>query len=146
MLYHGSPNKNIDILRPLSEENNYINGNYLFATKHKAYASIYTTHVKYMRCRSYDGKVIYVIFTMSESDYRLNDKGGCIYTIKDINAFTNLDLLESVSIKNVKYIEKHEYTSSLDAGVNVYFIDEDTENKIIKSDDEGYEIVCSLDK
>jgi hypothetical protein len=149
-LFHGSPNKNITLFKPKVESFRDKNeGPIVFATPDKALSSMFIVPSNDLWTHSgLFGKVHY--FVCSDKDrFKKLDKGGSIYTVDskyfvyDLNK--GLGDKEWTSKTAVKPITKENISSALetmiDLGVQVYFVDQETFNKINNSTDFGNEIL-----
>ncbi len=95
----------------------------------------------------------YAVIVGSREHFEKNDKGGFVYTMPS-DTFENdpgkgLGKLEWTSKVGVKPTSKIEIPSRLQAmlenGVQVYFIDKATHEKIKESDDHGFSILQGLE-
>lgn len=153
-LYHASPNKNIDVFEPRAETVRDPNeGPVVFATTSEAKASkfLVPTNDNWSESGAFN-QVNYIVIS-DEERFRNLDKGGSIYTIPSDTFYQDPKIRggssEWVSKEPVKPVAKEDFESGLDTmiefGVQVYFVDKKTFEKIQNSEDHGYEILKKLD-
>lgn len=139
-LYHASDNKNIDELEPRNEKvRDPKEGPVIFATPDLAFASAFLMK-ELDDGWSHKGNIngiSYVVINDRELFNKL-DKGGAVYKLSS-DSFScdynkSMSGFEWTAKENVKPIDKTDYDSALEAmlnnGLQVYFIDKDTFNKI----------------
>ncbi|MDO8686790.1 MAG: hypothetical protein Q7K11_01095 [Candidatus Berkelbacteria bacterium] len=150
-LYHGSQHKGLEEVEPRKKTSrDPEEGELVFATQDLAIATIFMT--KAHRSSGAFGDVTYVSIIEPREGFIKNDNGGHIYVLPSDTFICDpnkgLGVYEWTSKEKVKPVRKIEYLSTLDAmienGVQVYFIDEETFEKIKQSDDHGYSIFQSL--
>lgn len=153
-LYHGSPHKNLDQLKPQNrllhraEEDKLI-----YATPDIALASVFLASGKaHIGCGKF-GKVWYIWIIADRNKFIKNDSGGHIYVlpsetfkVNQKSVFSEEEYVSTVPVKPNKVIE---FTSSIDAlvenDVQVYFISQEIYEQVQKSKDHGYLIFCNLE-
>lgn len=149
-LYHGSSNRNITLFEPRAESiRDPLEGPVVFATPDKTIATMFIVPANDTWTQSgLFGKVHYFVCS-DEKKFKEFDNGGAIYTFNS-EQFENdpnkgLRNKEWTSKTPVKPITKEEFDSALDeminAGVQVYFVNEKTFQKIEKSSDHGNKIL-----
>lgn len=143
-LYHASPNKDIDILKPRQESiRDPREGPVVFASQDKAYTSCFlvptdNSWVKISKYTSNSHPDIHVICISDEAKFKKLDKGGAIYYLspKDFYLNRNKSDIEWTSKTAVKPIKKEFYEKGLEAmidhGVIVYFCSKDILQKLKK--------------
>lgn len=152
LLYHGSAHKSLEELQPRSKSHRVEEGELLYATPDIAIASIFLVGGAYYGCGKFSD-VSYAWIIAGRDEFTRNDKGGHIYVLPsesfEINQGRGLGNDEYASKEPVKFVDKIEYPSVIDAmignGVQVYFIDRDTHERIRTSKDHGYAIFRSLE-
>lgn len=132
VLYHGSPFKNLNIIKPMAITiRDSKEGPLIFATPDKAYAStfIVSRDDSWTVSGQYQGR--YFIIISDEKRYRELDKGGAIYSVK-VDGFSTdptkgIKNKEWFSYTPVKPINVETYPSGLKAmkqlGITMYFVD-----------------------
>jgi len=151
-LYHGSRHKDIEELEPRDESVRDLNeGPVVFATQELALATIFMVREVVESGRFND--IPYAVIIGSRESFVENDKGGHIY-ILPVDTFGSdskkgLGGYEWTSREKVKPSQKIEYSSRLDAmienGVQVYFVDEVTCQKIKISKDDVLSILQNME-
>jgi hypothetical protein len=152
VLYHASENRSIEVLEPRAESiRNENEGSVVFATPDKAEASkfLVSSDDTWTRKMRFDGVHVHII--ADRKRYEEADKGGAIYHLKpdtfenDVSKGTRTEWTSKISVRPY---EKEEYTSGLQAqfenGVQVYFIDRETFDQIVKANDHGVSIIKGL--
>ncbi|MBU1179453.1 hypothetical protein KJ885_00745 [Patescibacteria group bacterium] len=152
-LYHASSNKEVTEFEPRAESyRDPEEGPVVFATPDKAFASMFIvpTDGSWVEIVTFDN--VNCIAVADEERFKKLDKGGSIYSLPndqfecDINKSKNE--CEWTSRDTVKPEDQLDYDLGLDAmienGVQVYFVDQATFEKIQQSDDLGLEILKSL--
>lgn len=149
-LYHGSSSRNITLFEPRAESvRDPHEGPVIFATPDKTIATMFIISSNNSWTQSGLFREIHYFVCSNEKMFRKLDKGGAIYTF-DSGQFENdpnkgLRTKEWTSKIPVKPIAKEEFDSALDeminAGVQVYFVNEEAFQKIEKSSDHGNEIL-----
>ena len=130
-------------------------GPVVFATPSKAYASCFMvkTDGSWVAISSWDGGKTWYFICSDKERFLENDKGGSIYTFKNIGQFSTDPTKgtgdnEWVSREPVKPVDKEEFESGLDAmlslGVKIYFVSKDQFEEMRNSNDEGFEIIQKL--
>lgn len=147
VFYHASTNKDIQEVEPRRRSYRDSNeGPVVFAAPDKALASIFLLPARYSG--KFNG-IPYAVITDPREDFLNKDKGGRIYTLPG-DTFGNdpakgLGTEEWTSKERIKPTESVEYESALDAaleqGVQVYFVDEATNQAIKESNDHGLSIL-----
>ena len=132
-LYHGSTHKNLKVLQPVFNDNVPSQGEHVFATTRKDYASVYLLpHKCGPMYVDTDKNPVAVFINNSLQEITEHDKGGAIYTVS-ADGFVNtvqpgLEESELVNPNTVNIINKETYSSSLDAfkknGVELYLIND----------------------
>lgn len=151
MLYHGSAHKSLQELKPQARKHRAEEGEFLYATPDIAIASIFLVGGVHYGCGRF-GDVHYAYIIADRNQFIRNDKGGHIYILSgdsfEVNQGRGLGNDEYVSKEPVKPFKIIEYKSAIDAmmenGVQVYFIDQTTYEKIQKSKDHGHSIYLQL--
>ena len=158
VLYHASSSKDIEEFEPREESVRDPNeGPVVFATPDMAYAScfIVPSNDNWSQksiFRTQSGETTHVVIISDKERFQELDKGGAIYSLPSDKFETDLEKnmkdREWVSKEPIKPSGKIEYKTGLQAmlenGVQVYFVDRDTFEKIQKSDDHGFEIIKTL--
>lgn len=152
VLYHASPNRNIEIFKPRNESVRDANeGPVVFATSQKDYAScfIMATDDSWTQISKFNS--VRVVVVSDRTRFEMQDKGGAIYELPS-NTFI-YDIRGSAkdewtSRESVKPIGKIVFDSGLEAmlkyGVQVYFVDKTTFKKITNAEDHGISILQIL--
>ncbi|GEM_PF-758686 len=153
VLYHASSNRNIEVLEPRAEKVRDENeGPVVFASPDKALTTkfLVPSDDTWTRKMRFGDTHVHVI--SDRKRYEEFDKGGAIYHLSP-EGFT-LDQTkrggknEWTSNTSVTPTEKEEYESGLEAqldnGVQVYFVDEETFDRITQSEDHGVAIIKGL--
>lgn len=132
ILYHASPDKNIDELEPRNKTVRDPNeGPVLFAARDKAAAmkNLFESNDSWTHQAKVNG--VHVMLIAQERDkFIASDKGGACYELSGEQFFCDSSKkpLEWTSKTNVKPLSKEVFGSALDAmidhGVQVYFVDE----------------------
>lgn len=119
-LYHGSPNKNIDVFEPREESiRDPKEGPVVFATPDKVYASMFLvpSDDSWTSKGQFAGQYYHAI--ADEKRYKKLDKGGAIYTFSSEGFETDLTKSmkqrEWISRGSVKPIKREIYESGLEA-------------------------------
>lgn len=153
VLYHASQNKNLSIIEPRDNTvRDPKEGPVVFASPDKAGVTKFLVPSDDSWTRKSRFGEIHVHVIKDKSRYLKNDKGGAIYHLHpdtfylDDTKGGSKD--EWTSRKPVKPLKKELYDSALNAqiknSVQVYFVDEDTFEKICSSEDHGNEIIRGL--
>jgi hypothetical protein len=132
-LYHSSPNKNLNILKPKAESiRDSQEGPVVFATQDKPYASCFltptnSTWVKISKYSNSSHPPIYLMCISDEERFKKLDNGGAIYYLLP-NSFSlnkSKSLIEWTSRNAVVPIKKEVYNNSLNAMIEndvvIYF-------------------------
>lgn len=151
LLYHGSAHKSLEELKPQGREHRAEEGELLYATPDLTIASIFLVEGAHYGCGKF-GDVSYAWIIADRDEFIRSDRGGYIYVLPsdsfEINRGRGLGNDEYASKEPVKPVKTIEYPSAVDAmienGVQVYFIDQDTYEKIQTSKDHGCAIFNSL--
>ncbi len=153
VLYHASSNRNIEILEPRAETVRDENeGPVVFASSDKANVTkfLVPTDDSWTRKMRFGDTHVHVI--RDRKRYEELDKGGAIYHLSPDGFSLDQTKVggknEWTSNTSVTPTEKEEYESGLEAqldnGVQVYFVDEETFNRITQSEDHGVAIIKGL--
>ena len=151
-LYHGSRHRGLDELEPKAHRHRDPGeGERVFATQDLAMATIFMART-YKGCGIF-GDVVYAYIIEPREEFIEDDKGGHVYVLPSDNFVSDpnkgLGKYEWTSDVKVKPVDKIEFPSTLDAmienGVQVYFIDQETHERIDKADDHGLSIFESLE-
>lgn len=155
ILYHGSGDRRIEEFHP--EKGRHQSRNeppYVFATPKKELA------IAFARSKSspviigpLENNQTWFIAISDKEAFLQSDHGGAVYHLPPDtfihNPQTKLGTSEYISAQPVKPIYKEEYDSTLDAllqaGVQVYFLDEKTYDDLGHSKDGGYSILSGLE-
>ena len=151
LLYHGSAHKELKELQPQGKSHRAEEGELLYATPDLAIASIFLVSGAHYGCGKF-GEVPYAWIIADRDEFISNDKGGHIYVLPsdsfEINQGRGLGNEEYASKEPITPIKTIEYPSAIDAmienGVQVYFIDQKTYEKIQASKDHGQSIYSKL--
>ena len=151
-LYHGSTYRELEELKPQGRMHRTEEGELLYATPDLAIASVFLVEGAHYGCGKF-GDTVYAWIIANRDEFIRNDKGGHIYVLPSdsfkINQGRGLGNYEYVSKEPVAPIKTIEYPSAVDAmienGVQVYFIDQDTYEKIQASKDHGWSIYSKLE-
>lgn len=152
-LYHGSPNREIEEFEPRAETFRDIDeGPKIFATPDKAYASMFIVPVddRWAQIATFEG--VNCIVISDKERFEELDHGSSIYTFSSETFNTDPEKSKTgrewTSDRNVKPIDKTVYESGLEAmienGVQVYFVDKSTFEKIQRAEDYGLSILKRL--
>lgn len=152
LLYHGSAHKELEELKPQGKSERTDEGELLYATPDFAIASIFLADGAHYGCGKF-GKIPYAWIIANRDEFISHDKGGHIYVLSsdsfEINQGRGLGNEEYTSEEPVAPIKTVEYSSAIDAmienGVQVYFIDQETYDKIQASQDHGRSIYSKLE-
>ncbi len=158
VLYHSSPNIDIEIFEPRKEKvRDPEEGPVVFATPDKALAAAFLVRtdgswVKIGRFSDGKTQTPWHLVTKNKRRFRKSDKGGAIYHLPPEGFSSNLDKgmgdVEWTSTSKVKPIKKEVFPSGeqamKDLGVNVYFVNRKIFNAINKSKDHGRSIILGL--
>lgn len=155
VLYHSSPNINIDIFEPRKEKvRDPEEGPVVFATPDKALAAAFLVRtdgswVKIGRFTDGKNQTPWHLVTKNKRRFRRLDKGGAIYHLPAAGFSSDpnkgMGDMEWTSRKAVRPLKKDVYTSGEQAmkelGVNLYFVNRRTFRSINKSKDHGRSII-----
>lgn len=152
LLYHGSAHKELEELKPQGKSHRAEEGELLYATPDLAIASIFLVDGAHYGCGKF-GEVSYAWIIANREEFINNDKGGHIYVLSsdsfEINQGRGLGNEEYASKEPVAPIKTLEYPSAIDAmienGVQVYFIDQETYERMQVSEDHGRTIYSKLE-
>lgn len=158
VLYHASNNPNIEVFEPRVESvRDKDEGPMVFATPDKAFATcfIVPTSGSWVKIGRFSepGRVgPWHVVISDKTRFSELDKGGAIYELSSDGFSTDpnkgVGASEWVSPSAVKPITHEQVQSGLqamlDAGVQVYFVDQATFEQIRQSDDHGKVIIDSL--
>lgn len=162
-LYHGSPNKDLDVLKPMNlTVRDPKEGEVIFATKDKMYASVFIvpsddswSHICAFSSGTEgpEGKLErkqYAVFADKER-FEKSDKGGAIYKVPagSFNLDNKYGSTEWTSREPVKPVSKEEFASGMEAmkkyGVVVLFVDMEMLMKLKRADDHGLSLLSELE-
>ena len=153
ILYHASQNRNIEEFEPRRVSVRDINeGPRVFATEDLSYAVKFLVPSDDSWAQlSRWGKAHVAIYS-DQDRFEKSDKGGSVYELPSdtfiIDPKFTKSTKEWTSKVPVKPIKKTDYESGLEAmidnGVQIYFVDKDTFQKIKDSNDHGNAIVRRL--
>lgn len=151
-LYHGSPHR-IEELEPRTKPHREKEeGKLVFATSETGDASMFLYKTALTGHFMIKGERIgYTVIVEDKDEFLKNDKGGHIHVLLSEtfeptphSGMSN----EWVSKEGVKPEKVMEYDSALNAmieyGIQVYFVDNDTYQKIRRAEDHGYSIFKNL--
>jgi hypothetical protein len=150
VLYHASHNKDILEFKPKNESPRYEGEpNAVFATPYIEVAAMFLVPKSITTEISKYGSTYTVFINGSEQDFKALDHGGAIYTLSSDGFETDKNIgmgeTEWLSQKPVKPLNKVVYDSALDAihehKVKIYFLSNDTFNRIKANPELGLEIV-----
>ena len=151
-LYHGSSDI-IEELEPRTKPHREkVEGKLVFATPYIEDASMFLQKAALSGHFLIEGeRVAYALIVGSREEFEKTDKGGYIHVLPN-DTFEpsphNGMSSEWVSKEPVKPVKELKYDSALEAmignGVQVYFVDMDTYNKIRAAGDHGYSIYRCL--
>jgi len=154
ILYHASSNRNIKEFEPRAESVRDPNeGPVVFATPNKADATkfLVSTSDEWTALGAFGGVSFAII--SDKKRFEKADKGGAIYSLPsdtfDFDPEKGTGDKEWTSREKVKPLSKEEYESGLEAmidhGIQVFFVDKETSEKIQKSNDHGNKIIRGLE-
>ena len=152
-LYHGSPHR-IEELQPRTKPHREKEeGNLVFATSEVADASMFLYKAALTGHFLIEGKnVAFAVIVGSKEEFLKKDRGGHIHVLPNdtFQPSPHKGMSDEwVSKESVKPVKILEYDSALDAmlenGVQVYFVDNLTLQKIRDASDHGYSIFQSLE-
>ncbi len=152
VLYHASPNRNIEVFEPRAEHVRDINeGPVVFATPNKAYATCFIVENDDSWVQISGFNDVRVVVVSDKSRFIKHDKGGAIYELP-VDTFVNeirggaKD--EWTSRVPVVPIGKTEFQTGLEAmlgmAVQVYFVEIQTFKSIRSASDHGIGIIRKL--
>lgn len=151
-LYHGSPNRDIDELEPRQKTYRDLEeGPQLFASQELSVASMFLFEGSFSS--GLFNKTPYAAIVGSREEIMQRDRGGHVYVLPSetfsCDPHKGLGEYEWTTRDSVKPIKTIEYPSAIDAmmenGVQVYFIDQETRDRIDNSADHGFAILSSLE-
>jgi len=149
-LYHASPKNNLEVLEPRAESlpGDWKDGDAVFATISPEYASFFIVSTKDVWALMGNiGGVFYFVCADKERFLR-EDDGGTVYKLLS-ETFIHYKGYEWYSRESVKPVGKTYIKSGLDfmieSGVQVYFLDEKTFEKITISRDNGAGIMNNVE-
>ena len=154
VLYHASSNRAIKVFEPRNESIRHPDeGPVVFATPSKVEASkfIVNTSDSWTNLGAFNG--VPFMFCSDRKRFEESDKGGTIYHLPSdsfiIDERFNKGTNEWTSSVSVEPIGREDFDSGLDAminfGVQVFFVDKETFQKVQESDDHGYSIIRGLE-
>jgi hypothetical protein len=149
-LYHGSPDRGLIELKPQSRTQRA--EKLLYATPDMAIASTFLIKGVHYGCGKF-GDVPYAWILADRDDFIRQDKGGHIYVSSGdsfvMNPDSGLANDEYISVQPVQPSKTIKYQSAVDAmmenGVQVYFINQPTYNRLQSAKDHGYTIFATLE-
>ncbi len=158
VLYHSSPNLNIEVFEPRKEKvRDPKEGPVVFATPDKALAAVFLVRtdgswVKIGRFSSNGQHTPWHLIANNKRRFRKLDVGGAIYHLPpegfSSDPTKGMGGVEWTNPKTVVPIKKEIYSSGEKAmqelGVNIYFVSRKVFRAIKKSDDHGHNIISSL--
>lgn len=152
-LYHASQNPDINVLEPHTESVRDPNeGPVVFATPNLPYVTMFLVNSDdSWTAKGRFNKTFYTVIS-DKNRFLEADKGGTIYTLPNDTFYCDLEKgmgrNEWVSKEAVKPIKKQHYAlgieAMIDSGVQVYFVDKQTFQKIKQSEDHGLSILQSI--
>lgn len=152
-LYHSSPNRSIQTFEPMvSTGSGEKYGAKVYATPNKALSSIFLCNIrKPWSAGVYGNNVMVAKIPYTREEFMTRDTGGTMYILPSDTFELNedeLDGAEWASSEPVTPTEKEEYDSALEAmienGVQVYFVDDETMQRIYETENGGIEILQTL--
>lgn len=154
VVYHASSNKDLEVLEPRAETvRDKKEGPVVFASADKAGVTkfLVPSNDSWTRKMRFAGVHIHVI--SDRERYEKLDKGGAIYHLSPetfgLDETRGGGRGEWTSRVSVTPIGREDFKSGLQAqldnGVQVFFVDKDTFNRIDQSDDHGNAIIRSLE-
>jgi hypothetical protein len=160
VLFHASWNTHIDRFEPRKDTvRDPLEGPVVFATPDKAYASCFLvpTDDSWVKIGRYteDGVTgSWKVVVSNEQRFRKLDRGGAIYHLPaesfSFHPQRNIGEIEWTSTDEVTPTGKEIFASGLGAmqenGVDVYFVDQQTFERIRASNDHGKSIIETLNK
>lgn len=150
-LYHGSSSADLEELTPQQRSYRDVNeGPCVFATPDLAMATVFMSREG--KHSGFFEDVPWVVIVKDRDEFIKEDKGGVVYVLPTeefkCDSRKGLGIFEWTCDVGVKPKEIIKYPSSLGAmlesGVQVFFVDSVTEEKIKKSDDHGLSILQNL--
>lgn len=152
-LYHASQNSDIDVLEPRAESvRDPSEGPVVFATANLLYVTMFLVNSDdSWTVQGKFGGTFYKVIS-DKNRFLEADKGGTIYTLPNDTFYCDLEKgmgkEEWVSKEAVEPIKKQYYHSGIeamiDSGVQVYFVDKQTFQKIRQAEDQGLSILQSI--
>ena len=160
VLYHASPNKNIEVFEPRANGvRDKSEGPVIFATPDKVFSSIFLVKTdgswaKISRWTSNGLTTPWSLIVKGKRRFVRKDKGGAIYHLSpesfNFDPSKGVGESEWTSRNEVRSIKKDVYDSGLRAminhGVEVYFVSRKVFREINQSEDHGREIIAKLKK
>lgn len=154
ILYHASANVNLEVLEPRAETvRDESEGPVVFASPDKSGVTkfLVPSNDSWTRKSRFGGVHVHII--SDRERYEKADKGGAIYHLSpdtfELDETRGGGKNEWTSKEPVEPSDKEEYESGLQAqldnGVQVFFVDKDTFNRIDQSSDHGNEIIRGLE-
>lgn len=146
ILYHASPNNDIEMLEPRAESlpSDWKNGEAVFATTSLEYASFFVVSTKNVWANMGNIGGVFYFGCADKEKFLKEDTGGTLYKLPP-ETFNHYKGFEWYSREPVKPVEKTFIESGLDymieKGVQVYFVDEKISKDIERSKDNGAEIM-----
>lgn len=151
-LYHGSPHKSIKELEPRRKYfRDPKEGPKIFATQELSLATCFL--LEGITSSGLFGDTPYAVIIGDREEIIKNDKGGHIYVLPsdkfESDPHKGLREYEWTTDQRVEPIKTIEYKSAVDAmiknGVQVYFVDKATHQKIRNSKDHGFSILNDME-
>jgi hypothetical protein len=134
VLYFGSAQKNLEVIKPMPSARDPAEGEVVFAAREKPLATMFIVKSddSWVIKGHWEGK--YHIIISDEKRYRQADKGGAIYYLPSDSFFCDfgkgMGVHEWTSRQAVKPIKKEIFSSGIEAmiqhGVQVRFVDRET--------------------
>jgi hypothetical protein len=153
-LYHGSPNKNIELFEPrVSHGTGGADGKMVYASPDLAISSIFMAKVEGRWSAGKFGNIPYALITAPREQFIEDDNGGVIYVLPsdtfDTDPQRGLGNAEWASPVPVAPSEQIEYQSALDAmienGIQVYFVTPEKHAELKELPDKGRAYLSSLE-
>ena len=153
-LYHGSPNKNIEVFEPkVSHGTGDPYGKMVYASPDLAVSSIFLAKVEGRWSAGRFGNIPYALITVPREQFIEKDEGGVIYVLPndtfDTDPERGLGEAEWASPEPVVPTEKIEYSSALDAmlenGIQVYFLTPEKHAELKELPDKGRAYLSSIE-
>lgn len=152
VLYHASPHTNLSVIKPkhtLSKDK-YI-GDYVFATADHRLATMYLATKGVATLMNTD-KGLWIAICCNEAKYLNQDRGGAIYELPadtfsetPQRGLSDYELVSKAPVKPInKTINKKSLDAMLDLGINIYFVDALTFEKLVADKNKRPKILSTL--